>query len=303
MERKVEKLYYDFKQFIEKNYNFGKMGKIGLTFNTPCPNYPPCSFCNASSFIPHTNRVITPIKEQISSGIPYLSKKYKTKNFIGYFQDNTSTYGDIEVLKRGYEDATSFDKIKILNISTRPDYIDKEILKAITLSSNRKPVWIELGIQTFNENTLKNIDRGHDLTTFYKAYNLIRKMTNFKVGLHLIIGLPEENEDDFYSTAREVSRIRPDYIKISHLQIVKGSKLEKVYQKGEIEVLDLNSYIDILGNYLGYISEDISIHRVIGSAHIDQLIAPFWKVKHGDFFEKLYSSMKEKGIKQGSLLI
>ncbi|MBN1968286.1 MAG: TIGR01212 family radical SAM protein [Candidatus Delongbacteria bacterium] len=297
-----DKKYYDFSTFLKENYPFKKVGKIGVTLNTPCPNDPPCKFCNSSSFVPYSIKGIKSIREQIINSIPFLSKKYKTNDFIAYFQDNTSTYGDPQFLEKSFSEACSIKDIKILNLSTRPDYINEDILEIINKGSLGKPVWLELGLQSFSDKTLKDINRGHDTSCFLKAYNLIRKRTNFKVGFHVILGLQGEKMSDFIYTAQKINDLRPDYIKISHLQIVSGSEYEKEYRLGKITVFSKEEYLEVLTEFIANLHKNISIHRIVGSAHSKELIAPVWGTLKESFVEALKNYMLDKNLSQGCRL-
>ncbi|MBU4485735.1 MAG: radical SAM protein, partial [Candidatus Delongbacteria bacterium] len=171
------KYYYsDILSFMKEKYG-KKLGKIGLTLNIPCPNDPPCIFCNKDSFIPQTIKGAVTVKEQMEQGLPYVKRKYPTDEFIAYFQDNTSTYGDIDYLERSFKEALSYPEIKILALSTRPDSIYPELLEMLKKVSDGKEVWLELGLQSVHDNTLKAISRGHDYASFLNALKMIREET------------------------------------------------------------------------------------------------------------------------------
>ncbi len=297
-----DKYYYsEILPFMKERYG-KKLGKIGLTLHTPCPNEPPCIYCNKNSFIPQTIKGAVTIREQMEQGLPYVKRKYPTDEFIAYFQDNTSTYGDIDYLERSFREALSYPEIRILALSTRPDSIYQELLEMLKRTAAGRDVWLELGLQSVHDSTLKAIGRGHDYACFLDAYRVIRENTDFLAGVHLIIGLPDETDEMIYETFREINRIKPDYIKIHHLQVIKGTELERIYNSGEYEPLTMQKYIELFSKAVSFLDKDIVIHRNLSRAHADQLIAPKWGVIAEEFKEKVFDYMNSEGICQGSSL-
>ena len=296
---KDEKYYYsDLKSFLIKKYG-KKLGKIGLTLNTPCPNNPPCTFCNATSFIPHSIKGKIGIKKQIEDSLAYLSKKYKTDSFIAYFQDNTSTFGSPQLLANSFSEATESEKIDVLAISTRSDYVSSETLNIIKENCHKKDVWIELGLQSCHDKTLKRINRNHTYTEFLTTFEKIRKESDFLIGIHLIMGLPGETYEMQLETIKEVNRIKPDYIKINHLQIVKGAALEKEYLENKYTPLNLDEYIKILADSISYLDKNIVIQRILSNAHLNELIAPKWNIPKSKFKKLLFCHMDKNNLSQG----
>ncbi|HQO10270.1 MAG TPA: TIGR01212 family radical SAM protein [Clostridiales bacterium] len=298
--KETEKYFYsEILPFMKSRYG-KKLGKIGLTTHIPCPNEPPCIFCNKDSFIPQTIKGAITVKEQMDQGLPYVKRKYPTDSFIAYFQDNTSTFGGIEFLRSEFLTALSYPEIKILALSTRPDSIYPQLLDMLKEVSAEKEVWLELGLQSVHDETLKSIRRGHDYTCFLNSFKMIRSRTDFLIGVHLIIGLPGEDDEMIYDTFREIGRIRPDYIKIHHLQVIKGTELEKTYLNGGYKPLSMDKYIELFVNAVSYLDPSIVIHRNLSRAHADQLIAPKWGVNAEEFKLKVHDHMKKSGLFQGS---
>ena len=289
--------YSDILTFMKARYG-KKLGKIGLTLHTPCPNNPPCIFCNKDSFIPQTIKGAVTVKEQMYQGFPYVKRKYPTDSFIAYFQDNTSTYGDLAYLEKSFKDALSYPEITILALSTRPDSIYPEILDMLKEVSAGKEVWLELGLQSVHDETLKTIRRGHEYACFLNAFKMIRENTDFLIGVHLIIGLPGETDEMIYETFREMNRIKPDYVKIHHLQVIKGTDLEKMHAEGKYTPLTADKYIELFSNSVSYLDRSIVIQRIISRAHADQLIAPRWGFINEEFKLKLFEYMDKTGVRQ-----
>lgn len=302
MERHYKYYYSDILSFMKAKYG-KKLGKIGLTLHTPCPNDPPCIFCNKDSFIPQTVKGAVTVKEQMEQGFPYVKRKYPTDSFIAYFQDNTSTYGEIDYLQDSFETALSYPEIKILALSTRPDSIYPKLLEMLKEVAAGKEVWLELGLQSVHDDTLKAIRRGHLYASFLNAFKMIRENTDFLIGVHLIIGLPGETDEMIYDTFREINRVKPDYVKIHHLQVVKGTKLERIYTEGKYIPLTADKYIELLSNAVSYLDRSIVIQRIISRAHADQLIAPKWGFINEEFKYKLFEYMDKRGIYQSKNII
>jgi uncharacterized protein len=300
---KNKRYYYsEILPFMKERYG-KKLGKIGLTLNIPCPNEPPCVFCNKDSFIPETIKGAVTVKEQMDQGLPYVKRKYPTDEFIAYFQDNTSTYGDIEYLEKSFREALSYPEIRVLALSTRPDSIYPELLDMLNRTAGGRDVWIELGLQSVHDGTLKTIGRGHDYACFLNAFKMIREKTDFLAGVHLIIGLPGETDGMIYETFMEMNRIKPDYIKIHHLQVVKGTRLERIYNEGGYEPLTMEKYIGLFSNSVSYLDKSIVIQRNMSRAHAAHLIAPKWGVTAEKFKTRVHGYMDSTGSYQSSKLI
>lgn len=294
-----EKYYYtSFISYLNKEFG-EKYGKIGLTLHTPCPNNPPCIYCNQTSFIPHSSKKLFKIKDQIEDALPYLKRKYQTEDFIAYFQDNTSTFGNIKYLSKSFEESVAPDNIKVLAISTRPDNINLKILSMLKNVSKDKPVWLELGLQSIHDSTLSDINRGHTFQEFIKTYNLIRENTDFKIGVHMIIGLPNETDEMIYSSMKKLNEIKPDYLKIHHLQILNNTKLEEYYSSGSYMPLTLEKYVELFCNSLSYLSKDIVIQRLLSRAHSNELIAPRWNITTEQFKNIFKEYMDKNNLFQG----
>lgn len=280
-----------------------KLGKIGLTLHTPCPNEPPCIYCNKDSFIPQTIKGAVSVKEQMEQGLPYIKRKYPTDEFVAYFQDNTSTFGEINYLERSFSEALNCPEIRVLALSTRPDSIYPELLEMLGRTAGGRDVWLELGLQSVHDSTLQAIGRGHDYACFLNAFKMIRKNTAFLAGVHLIIGLPGETDEMIYETFREINRIKPDYIKIHHLQVVRGTEMEKKYRSGIYKPLKIEKYIELFCNSVSYLEKSIIIQRNLSRAHADQLIAPKWGINAEKFKEKVFEYMDRTGLFQGCSVI
>jgi len=290
--------YTTFKSYMLKHFGT-KLAKIGLSLNYPCPQQPPCLFCNQSSFIPSSLNSDGDIHAQIVKALPYLAKKYKTDRFIAYFQDNTATAAPFELLIPAVESAAKFAEVKVISLSTRPDYLSIEILQSLKKAAGDKVLWIELGMQSANDQTLEAIGRGHDFSTLIKAVEML-KLEQIVFGLQIIVGLPGERKAEIMQTFRAVNELNPDFCKIHQLQVVKGSVLEKLFAQNLYQPLEMNAYLELLSEGLSLLNSNICITRLLADAHLSELIVPRWQVGKEEFKAGLFSLMQSKSVYQGS---
>ena len=210
----------------------------------------------------------------ISAKIPS-SIKESDRKYIAYFQSFSNTYGDTKRLISLFEQAILRDEIVALSIATRPDCFSEDMLNSLERLNKIKPVWIELGLQTINENTARVFNRGYTLDVFEKTYYELKKR-NFEVIVHMILGLPGESKEDMYSTAKYLSEKKIDGIKIHGLHILKGTRLAKEYEDHLFKIMSLEEYTEVLINCLKILPKDTIIHRMTGDGDKKLLIEPMW---------------------------
>jgi radical SAM protein (TIGR01212 family) len=179
------------------------------------------------------------------------------------------------VLKERYDVIRNFDDVVGLSIATRPDCVNKEILELIASYADAHEVWLEYGLQTIHDKTLGFINRGHIYEDFLKAVELTRNY-NIKICAHVIIGLPGETKDMMMATAKELGRLKIDGVKIHPLHVVKGTKMEEIFCRGEYLPLELDEYANILSEFLSYLWPKTVVHRITASCPKEFLVAPSW---------------------------
>ncbi len=258
-----------------------KVYKIALNGGFTCPNRDGkidtrgCIFCSAGGSGDFAESPELSIYEQIEHGKKRVEKKIKNGTYIASFQAYTGTYGPIEKLKRLYMEATSHPDIVALSIATRPDCLSYEVLELLSEISEKKPVWVELGLQTIHEKSAKYIRRGYGLEVYDKALKEL-KNREIEVITHVIIGLPGESVSDMTETVKYVCNAGTDGIKLQLLHILKNTDLAIDYENGKVQELSEDEYIDILKKCAEIIPENVIVHRLTGDGDKRILIAPLW---------------------------
>lgn len=300
--------YYPFSYFLKKNFPF-KVHKISIHAGFTCPNRDGlvgaggCTYCANESFSPNARKTIVPIKEQVEKGIEFMKRRYGAEKFIAYFQAFTNTYADVDILKCKYDEALANKDVIGLSIGTRPDCVTDEALDLVNSYTEKYHVWIEYGLQSIHNRTLQLINRGHDYKAFEDAVLRTKDKTNIKICTHVILGLPGEDWDDIMETARTVSSIGLDAIKIHHLYIAKNTAMADEYLKGNIKTMNVEEYISLVCDFLERISPDIIIQRLVGDTHGNFLISPIWDLSKSEVFSAITEELKRRNSYQGSKYI
>ncbi len=294
--------YYSFNQYLRDTFG-EKVYKIALDGGFTCPNRDGtvgaggCIFCagdGSGAFAGARTRSVT---EQIETGKRLVEKKMgknagKPHKYIAYFQNFTGTYDSVERLRKLYLEAIAPDEIAALSIATRPDCLSEKVLDLLEELNRRKPVWVELGLQTIHEVTAIYIRRGYELSVYERAVKLLKER-DLVVITHMIIGLPYETKDMMVETARYIGATGSDGIKLQLLHVLKGTDLAKDYEKGLFEVLSLEEYVRIVAECLAVLPEGMVIHRLTGDGDKKQLIAPMWSADKKRVLNRLAKEIKE----------
>ncbi len=300
------KRYLDYSSFIKSNFG-QRVQKISLDIGFSCPNrdgskgHGGCTYCNNNTFNPEYCEPTTDVKEQLELGISQFSKKYKTQQYLAYFQAYTNTYSDIESLKKLYEAALSLPNIIGLVIGTRPDCISEEIIDYLSFLSKKYFISLEFGVESTLNKTLLQVNRCHTYEDTIMAYEQC-KNKGFSLGAHLILGLPGESREELLNHATTISKLPIDTLKLHHLQIVKHSIMAAQYKRNQdhFNLFTSESYIDFITEFVGLLRPNIIIERFISEAPLDLLIAPKWNgLKNFEIVAKIDKKLLEKDIWQG----
>lgn len=295
-------LYNNLSGFFRKKYG-KRLKKICIDGGFSCPNRDGkvgtggCIYCGERGAGEHID-ADTSIECQVRAA---LENSKETDRFIAYFQNFTNTYADIETLKKRYDAALIDKRIIALAIGTRPDCIDEKVVKLLSEYKNRVDVWVELGLQTSNDETASLINRGYPRSVFEKSISLL-KDEKIDTVAHMIIGLPGETHEDALNTARYISNIGVWGIKIHSIYVMEGTELARMYHKNLYTPPGLDEYVKTCAECLGSISNDIVIHRITGDCPRDLLVAPDWNKDKNAIIRSITEYMKKNNITQGSLI-
>lgn len=295
--------YHSFNEEMRKRFGC-KMYKIALDGGFTCPNRDGtldtrgCIFCSGrgSGDFAFGGE---DIEKQIEYAIALVSAKNKGGKYIAYFQNFTSTYGNIEKLRKLYTKAIEHPLVSALSIGTRPDCLPGKTVELLAELNRIKPVWIELGLQTIHEKTAEYIRRGYGLDVYDDAVKRL-KDAGLEVITHMIIGLPGETKEDIVNTARYIGRSGVDGIKLQLLHVLKGTDLAKEYAGGKFNVLTQEEYIEILESCIRVLPENIVIHRMTGDGAKADLVAPLWSADKKRVLNAINAAFAQHNLVQGS---
>jgi hypothetical protein len=295
----MQKRYYPLSKYFQETFN-KKVYKITLDAGLYCPNRDGtistggCIFCDEVGSYSRCNESKS-IKEQIIESIEKLTKQFKAELFMAYFQSYSNTYSDIEKLKEIY-DSVFFDKrVVSISIGTRPDCVDSEKLDLI--SSYPHP-WIEYGLQSSHNETLKKINRGHDFECFRRAV-IETKKRGIKVCAHIILGFPNETREMMLETAHRLAELEIDSIKIHMLTVLKDSPLSKIYDKEPFYLMNMEQYCEIVCDILEILPPECIIQRIAGTGYSETTLKPKWVNRRFEILNLIDKIMLQRNSFQG----
>ena len=227
------------------------------------------------------------------------SQKWREGKYIAYFQSFTNTHAPLHVLKEKFEAALAIDGVVGLSIGTRPDCLPDDVVEYLAELSERTYLWVELGLQTVHEKTSKLINRAHTMDVYYEGVKKLRNH-NINICTHIINGLATEDYDMMMETAKTVAQMDVQGIKIHLLHLLKGTPMVKQYEKGLVEFLSKEDYINLVVDQLSVLPPEMIVHRITGDGPIDQLIGPMWSVDKWDVLNTIDRELIEQDVFQGS---
>lgn len=275
-----------------------KVYKIALNGGFTCPNRDGkigtrgCIFCSKGGSGDFAESPDLTITEQIENGKKRLEKKIKSGKYIAYFQAFTNTYAPIEKLRAIYTEAIIHPDIVALSIGTRPDCLGDDVLALLDKLNKIKPIFVELGLQTINEDTARYIRRGYTLEVYDKAVADLHKI-GINVVTHIILGLPGESKNDMLKSVEYACKVT-DGIKLQLLHILKGTDIAKDYEQGKFEVLTLEQYTEIIKECVQIIPKNVVIHRLTGDGAKKDLIAPLWSAYKKTVLNTINRALKDE---------
>ena len=291
--------------FLKEKFN-EKIYKVSLDGGFTCPNRDGkvsrggCIFCSENGSGDFTATKLKSIHAQIEEQIDLVSKKYKGDKYIAYFQNFTNTYAEVSYLRKIYEEALSHEKIVGLAIATRPDCLEDDVLELLAELNKKTFLWVELGLQTLNDDVAKYFNRAYETEIYKEASEKLNRL-NIKFVTHIIIGLPKEEEEDYLKTTIFAQNCGTWGIKLHLMYVVKNTPLEKLYLNGDLKVNTKEEYVEKVINILENISPEIVVHRLTGDGDRETLVAPLWSIKKIDVLNSIHKELKRRNTYQGKL--
>jgi len=288
---------------LRKEYG-GKVYKLALTSGCTCPNRDGtlgsrgCIFCDGAGSFAESG----PIPMQLEAARKRVAAKAgKDAKYIAYFQAFTNTYAPVEKLRELYTAAMEPEDVVILSIATRPDCISEEILELLAELNRRKPVWVELGLQTIHPESAAYIRRGYDLPVFEDAVRRLRSV-GIEVVVHQILGLPGETADMMIDTAQYIGQSSANGVKFHLLHVLENTDLAEAWRAGKVPVMELEDYISALEHCVRHIPKEMVIHRLTGDGAKRDLLAPLWSGDKKRVLNAIHQAFARDDVEQGSAL-
>ena len=304
--------YYSLSRYLKDTYG-ERLYKLALNGGMTCPNRDGtlsdggCIFCSAGGSGEFAQSARLSVSEQLTGARQLIAAKYPSGRFIAYFQAYTNTYAPVSYLERIFNEVLADPDVAVLSIATRPDCLPEDVLSLLERLNRRKPVWIELGLQTVRDDTARLIRRGYPLSCFTDA---VLKLSGIGIPViaHLILGLPDETVEDMIAGAEYLSAMGVSGVKLQLLHILRGTGLEPLYYESirtgspRFALLEKDAYVDAVVRCLEHLSPDIVIHRLTGDGPRSLLIAPDWSLNKRAVLGEIGRQLKLRSTWQGRCL-
>lgn len=297
--------YNDFAGFLAGEFPF-KVQKISVNAGFTCPNrdgtkgFGGCTYCNNQTFNPAYCRDDRSVTMQLEEGKRFFARKYPQMKYLAYFQAYTNTYGELELLKRMYEEALAVEGVVGLVIGTRPDCMPDSLLDYLEEVNRRTFLLVEYGIESADDRTLERINRGH---SFACTEDAVRRTAarGIRTGGHVILGLPGESREDLIKQAERLSGLPLTTLKMHQLQLIRGTRMAHEYalHPEEFHLFSADEYIDLVIDYVEHLRPDLILERFVSQSPRELLIAPDWGLKNHEFTDRVKKRMKERDAWQG----
>ena len=297
------KRYHSLNYFLRNKFG-EKVFKISLDGGFSCPNRDGtiskggCVFCSEKGSGDFAGNRCATIHKQFEDIKIMMNKKWKNGKYIAYFQAYTNTYAPVEVLREKYYEALKEEGVVALAIATRPDCLPEEVLDLLEEINKKFYVWVELGLQTVNDDIALKINRGYKLEVFEDAIKRLKKR-KIDFVVHSILGLPGEDKSDMLKTIDYIAHSGAKGIKFHLLHLMKDTPMVKLYENGELKFLSQEDYIDLICKGIAMLPQDMVVHRLTGDAPRNLLIGPMWSLKKWEVLNAIDKALEENDIYQG----
>ncbi len=301
--------YYTYAAFLSRHFE-GKVQKLPLDVGATCPvrdgsvSHGGCAFCNGRSFVPDMCSEQYSVATQLQAGKQFFLRKHPHDNvaYLAYFQAGSNTYMPLSVMQRYISQALSVPGVRGIVLATRPDCLSTSWLDYLEHLSRQTFVMVELGIESVNDDVLRQIGRGHDVATSAQAVRQLH-LRGIHVGVHFILGLPGESRESQLQQAFEASRWQVDSVKLHQLQILRGSRFARQYAEfpERFSLFSLPDYVSLVADFIERLHPAIAVERFVSQSPASLLIAPRWGVKPDEVVRLVCSTLAERRTHQGIL--
>jgi uncharacterized protein len=301
----TEKRYNAFSEELKRVFGC-RVHRISVDAGFTCPNRDGtagsdgCIYCGGEGSGAFGIVRGVSIAAQLEEGKEVMVRKYKAGKFIAYFQPYSNTYAPVERLRTLYDEALAVNDIVGLIVGTRPDCLPPATLDLLAGYARRTWFWLELGLQSPHDRTLRQINRGHDFAAFAAAVKRCREL-GIRVCAHVILGLPGESRENMLATAGILNGLQIDGVKLHLLHVMRGTRLAEMYGRGEIRVMERDDYVGLVCDVLERLDSRISIQRLTGDGGRD-LVAPLWSLAKFEVLNAIDCELARRGSRQGSAL-
>ncbi|GAE27515.1 Fe-S oxidoreductase [Halalkalibacter wakoensis JCM 9140] len=298
-----DKRYYSWNYYLREQFG-EKVFKIPLDAGFDCPNrdgsvaHGGCTFCSERGSGDFAGDRKDDLVTQFHTIKDKMHKKWKSGKYIGYFQAYTNTYAPVETLRSYYETILEQEGVVGLSIATRPDCLPDVVVEYLAELNKRTFLWVELGLQTVHERTALLINRAHDYQSYADGVKKLRKH-NINVCSHIINGLPLEDYDMMMETAKEVAKLDVQGIKIHLLHLLKKTAMVKQYEKGLLQLMKEDDYIQLVVDQLEVLPPNMVVHRLTGDGPADLMIGPMWSMNKWSVLNGIEAELKRRDSSQG----
>jgi radical SAM protein (TIGR01212 family) len=302
----MAKHYNDLNTYLRSLFGC-RVQKITVDAGLTCPNRDGtvgtggCIYCNPRGSGTGAHTAGLSITEQLQQGKQALAKRYSARKFIAYFQSFSNTYAPVGRLQALYEEALAVTDIVGLSVGTRPDCVSEPVLDLLQTYTAHHLIWLEYGLQSAHDATLKFINRGHDRQAFCRAVEMTRNR-GLKICAHVILGLPGERRRQMMQTADLLADLDVDGVKLHLLYVIRGTRLEALYREGRMRCLQQRQYVELVCDFLERLPRRMVIQRLTGDPHAQELVAPDWALRKNETLTAIQQTFEKRASWQGKAL-
>mgnify|MGYP002394798115 FL=1 len=289
--------------FLRETFGSG-VHKVGLWGGFSCPNRDGtlssegCSFCNPSSSRPASFAPGMDICTQLKKGCEFVYGRFGVTRFLPYFQDYTVTYGDPEKLLQTCSGVLEYPGVVGISLCTRPDCLGERVLDALEELAERTLLWVEVGVQTFDDALLRDMNRCHTAEDSLRAFESLHERKILSAA-HMILGYPGSTTGTAVEDAEKLRGTGTAGVKLQNFHVVRGTEMAERFRRGEFSELTLGSYVGTAVRFIEHTDPGAVILRMTGHAPADMTVAPGWSVRKGLALEAIWKEMESRDTWQG----